>query len=145
VDYALMFIPNEQVFCFLQENDNAIMNDSLKDRVILCSPMTLFALLCVMREAVRNFNVEKTAGDILRLLDNFDKQWGLYKDSMDKMGKKIHEAGEEYDKMSTTRTNQLERPLRKIEDLKRQQGLPASTIQSGKDSDEHGSADVIDR
>jgi DNA recombination protein RmuC len=61
VDYALVFIPNEQVYCFINENDSALLDDSLKSKVILCSPMTLYAILAVIRQAIDNFNLEKTA------------------------------------------------------------------------------------
>jgi DNA recombination protein RmuC len=126
VDYALMFIPNEQVFCFVHENCGSIVDDALKDKVILCSPVTLFAVLCVMRQAVQIFTLESTAADILSLLDAFNKQWDLFKTSMDKMGKKIEEAQKEYNSLVTTRSSQLERPLRKIEDLKLQKGIEVS-------------------
>ena len=126
VDYALMFIPNEQVFCFVHENCGSIVDDALKDKVILCSPVTLFAVLCVMRQAVQIFTLESTAADILSLLDAFNKQWDLFKTSMDKMGKKIEEAQKEYNSLITTRSSQLERPLRKIEDLKLQKGIEVS-------------------
>ena len=126
VDYALMFIPNEQVFCFIHENCGSIVDDALKDKVILCSPVTLFAVLCVMRQAVQIFTLESTAADILSLLDAFNKQWDLFKASMDKMGKRIEEAQKEYNSLVTTRSNQLERPLRKIEDLKLQKGIEVS-------------------
>jgi DNA recombination protein RmuC len=123
VDYALMFIPNEQVFCFIHENCGSIVDDALKDKVILCSPATLFAVLCVMRQAVQIFTLERTAADILSLLDAFNKQWDLFKTSMEKMGKRIEEAQKEYNSLVTTRSNQLERPLRKIEDLKLRKGI----------------------
>ena len=126
VDYALMFIPNEQVFSFIHENCGSLVNDALKEKVVFCSPVTLFAILCVIRQAVQVFNLEKTASEIMAQLDAFSKQWHAFRESMDKMGKKIEEAQKEYNYLLTTRSNQLERPLRKIEELKQRQGLPAS-------------------
>ena len=67
VDYAILFIPNEQVFCFLNECDPSILDDALRERVILSSPITLFAILCVIRQAVHNFNLEQTSDHILSL------------------------------------------------------------------------------
>jgi DNA recombination protein RmuC len=77
----------------------------------------------VMRQAVQIFTLERTAADILSLLDAFNKQWDLFKTSMEKMGKRIEEAQKEYNSLVTTRSNQLERPLRKIEDLKLRKGI----------------------
>lgn len=126
VDYALMFIPNEQLFRFIHENCGSIVDDALKDKVVLCSPITLFAVLCVMRQAVEIFNLDRAAKEILSHLGAVNKQWELFKASMEKMGKKIKDAQEEYNTLVTTRSSQLDRPFRKIEELRQQKGIPAS-------------------
>jgi DNA recombination protein RmuC len=123
VDYVLVFIPNEQVYAFINESDRTIMDDALKKKVVLCSPITLYAILAVIRQAVDNFNLQRTASDILALLGAFDKQWSTFKQSMEKIGKKLDEAKNEYLHLQSTRTNQLEKPLRKIEALRKQQGI----------------------
>ncbi len=118
VDYVILFIPNEQIYAFINESDRSILDEALKNRVILCSPLTLYAILAVIRQAVDNFNLERTAGHILSLLGAFNKQWTLFIESMDKMGKKIDEARDEFDRLVSTRRNQLERPLKQIEELR---------------------------
>jgi DNA recombination protein RmuC len=123
VDYALMFIPNEQVYCFLHENDSTIFDNALANRVILCSPVTLFAILCVIRQSVQLFQREKTASESLALLDAFGKQWESFKKTMDTMGKRLEDAQNEYHSLMTTRTNQLEKPLSRIKELQEQDAL----------------------
>lgn len=124
VDYVLVFIPNEQVYGFINEADTELMDTALKQKVILCSPFTLYAVLAVIRQAMENFNLEKTASEILKLLGAFNKQWGMFKDKMDVMGKRIEDAHREYDALTTTRTKMLERPLRKIEELRSEKAIP---------------------
>ena len=123
LDYVLVFIPNEQVYAFIHENDSTLLDEALKKKVILCSPVTLYAILAVIRQAMENFNLEKTAGRIMALLGGFNKQWVAFVDSLEKMGAKIHQAQEEYDRLTTTRRNQLERQLRRIEDLRLEKGI----------------------
>lgn len=123
VDYVIVFIPNEQVYSFINEADATIMDEALKQKVILCSPFTLYAVLAVIRQAVANFNLEQTASEILKLLGEFSKQWGLYKERFEAMGKRIDDAKKEYDILTTTRSNMLERPLKKIDDLRRQKAI----------------------
>ncbi|MFP4482679.1 MAG: DNA recombination protein RmuC, partial [Thermovirgaceae bacterium] len=65
VDYALLFIPNEQVYAFIHEQDPSILDESLAKRVVLCSPVTLYAVLSVVRQAVENFALEETSREIL--------------------------------------------------------------------------------
>jgi DNA recombination protein RmuC len=123
VDYAIMFVPNEQVFCFLHEIDPSVLDDSLKEKVILCSPITLFAILCVIKQAVENFALEQTADQILSLFGTFTEQWGKFKKSMGKMGTRIEEANKEYGNLTTTRTRMLERPVKQIDALRKQKGI----------------------
>ena len=117
IDYVIIFIPNEQVFSFINESDTTIMDEALKQKVILCSPFTLYAVLAVIRQAVENFNLEKTASEILKLLGEFSQQWNAYKEKFRLMGERLDAAKKEYDTLITTRTNMLERPLKKIEEL----------------------------
>ena len=125
VDYVLMFIPNEQVYAFIQEQDSSIMDQAMAKRVIFCSPLTLFAILAVIRQAVDNFSLEQTSNEMLTLLGQFYKQWAAFKESMGRMGDRISGAQEEFERLSTTRTRQLERPLEKLEQLRSERELPA--------------------
>ena len=118
VDYMIVFIPNEQVYAFINENDSEILDDALKNKVIMSSPITLYAILAVIRQSVENFNLEKTAEEILSLLSDFAKQWDMFKEGMERMGKRIEAAQKEYDDLITTRKNQLEKPLRRIDSIR---------------------------
>lgn len=123
LDYVLVFIPNEQVYAFINQNDPLIIDEALRNKVILCSPFTLFAILAVIRQAMDNFNTARAANDMLRLIGGFNKEWEKFRESMDKMGRKLEDARDEFQKLSTTRRNKLERPLQKIEDLRRLKGI----------------------
>jgi DNA recombination protein RmuC len=125
LDYVLVFIPNEQVYAFINQSDPTLLDDALKSKVILCSPFTLFAILAVIRQALDNFSMEKTAGEMLRYLGRFYKEWDKFRESMDKAGRKLDEAREEFQRMITTRRNKLEKPLYEIEDMRRQKGIEA--------------------
>ncbi len=123
VDYVLIFIPNEQVYGFINESDATIMDEALKQKVVLCSPFTLYAVLAVIRQASENFNIEKTAAEMIKLLGEFSKQWDAYKDKFRVMGERLDGAKKEYDNLINTRSNMLERPLKKIDELRKQQAI----------------------
>jgi DNA recombination protein RmuC len=122
VDYVLVFVPSEQVYCFINENDSTILDDAMKNKVIFCSPLTLYAILAVIRQAIDNFSLSKTTSQIMTLFGEFNKQWQAFKEGMDKMGRKIEDTSREFHNLETTRTNALERSLRRIDELRAQQG-----------------------
>jgi len=127
VDYVLLFIPNEQIYSFIHEQDSSILDEGLKNRVIFCSPITLFAVLAVIRQSVENFALEKTSNEILSLFGIFKKQWGEFLKKLELLGKRIEDTQREYELLTTTRRRQLESPLNKIDDLRKQKGLPINT------------------
>lgn len=124
VDYVLLFIPNEQIYAFIHEQDSSILDEGIKSRVIFCSPVTLFAVLAVVRQAVDNFALEKASNEILSLLGAFNKQWGEFLKRLELLGRRIEDVQKEYETLSTTRRRQLEKPLNRIEELRIRQGLP---------------------
>ncbi|MCX6573779.1 MAG: DNA recombination protein RmuC [Candidatus Aminicenantes bacterium] len=123
LDYVLVFIPNEQVYAFINENDPEIMDEALKAKVILCSPFTLFAILAIIRQSLDSFSMEKTAAEILGLVKNFKREWEKFTESMTKMGEKLESARKEFGQMTGARKDKLDKSLQKIEDLRQLQGL----------------------
>ena len=125
VDCVLLFIPNESVYAFIQEQDRTILDDALRNKVVFCSPLTLFAVLAVIRQAVDNFRLSQTTHEILELLQAFDKQWSKFVEQMDKVGRSLKTAGNAFDELEGTRKRGLERELDKIAAVRRQQQLAA--------------------
>lgn len=132
LDYVLLFIPNEQIYAFIHEQDSTLLDEGIKNRVIFCSPLTLYAVLAVIRQAVENFALEQTSNEILSLLGAFRKQWEEFLKRFEQLGKRIGDLQKEYDALVTTRRSQLERPLKKIELLRTQRGLPIKPDDSEK-------------
>ena len=126
VDYALLFIPNEHIYAFIHDQESTLLDEGIKNKVIFCSPLTLFAVLAVIRQAVDNFALETTSKEILTLFGAFKEQWIRFTDHLDKLGKRIGDVQKDYESLVTTRRRQLERPLNRIESLRTQQKLPAA-------------------
>ncbi len=118
VDYVLVFIPNEQVYGFVHESAPDLLDEALRQKVVLCSPLTLYALLAVVRQAAENMRVEHAAREILGLLATFGKEWTRFSELMEKMGRSLEQASQHFEELSTTRTRKLERQLEKIEALR---------------------------
>jgi len=117
VDYVLLFIPNESIYGFINQEDTQLIDFALERKVLLCSPLTLYAMLSLIHQATRNFAMEEKATEIMNLLNAFRLQWGRYVEVMDKMGRRLDDAKKEYDILVSTRKNQLEKPLTKIEEI----------------------------
>jgi DNA recombination protein RmuC len=131
VDCLLMFVPNEQVLGFVQEHDDALLEDALRNRIVICSPLTLFAVLRVVRQAVDNFRLERTANEILQLLGQFSDQWDKFGDKLDKLARSFGTAQKDLEELRTTRTRMLQRPLDRIATLR----AAVDELEAGDDGD----------
>ena len=124
VDYVLLFIPNDQVFAFINDLDRTVMDEALRQKVVLCSPVTLFAVLAVIRQAVDNFAIEKASDQMLSILGEFKKQWDKYGDKMEELGKRLDSAQKSFEDLSGTRTRMLDKQINKLEDVRRSRDIP---------------------
>jgi DNA recombination protein RmuC len=142
VDYVLLFIPNEQLTGFIHEHDAGLIDEAMGQKVVLCSPLTLFAFLGVIRQAFESLAVEETSTEILQLLGTFSTQWRKYNDQVDSVKKKFDQVDRAFEQLTGPRRRQLEKPLRQLDELRLQRDLPvdgelfATPIASGDDADD---------
>jgi len=124
VDSVLLFIPNEQLTSFIHEHDPALLDDAMKQQIVMCSPLTLFAFLGVIRQAFDNFMIEQTSDEILQLIGKFGTQWTKYSEQVDRVKKRFEGVEKEFDALAGTRRRALERPLRELDGIRQQRNLP---------------------
>ena len=126
-----MFIPNEGLYSFIHSEDAQLLDDALRNHVVMCSPLTLFAVLAIVRQAVDQFAMEKTSHEILGHFGTFRKQWEAFVEELERHGKHVSTLTASYESLSGPRRRQLERPLTKIEDLRIQRQLPIAEDVAG--------------
>jgi DNA recombination protein RmuC len=138
VDYVLLFLPNEQLTGFIHEHDPALLDDALGQRVVMCSPLTLFAFLGVIRQAFDNFMVEQTSDQILGLISKFGQQWIKYNEALDKVKNRFDQLDRSFDELVGPRRRQLEKPLQQLDAVRRERNLPIDGQLFAEIGDEHG-------
>jgi len=142
VDYVLLFIPNEQLTGFIHEHDAGLIDEAMGQKVVLCSPLTLFAFLGVIRQAFDNFMIEQTSDEILQLLGTFSSQWRKYNEQVDSVKKKFDQVDRAFEQLTGPRRRQLEKPLRQLDELRLARNLPvdgelfATPLASDSDADD---------
>jgi DNA recombination protein RmuC len=105
--------------------------------VLLCSPLTLYAFLGVIRQATDSFHTEETAAKMMQLVAQFKDQWKKYVEELGKVQKKFDAMHEELESLTTgTRFKALNRRVKSIDDVRVAQGVPA--LLSGDDVGDEG-------
>ena len=123
LDEVLLFIPNESVWAFIHEQDPELIDVALRQKVVLCSPVSLFAVLAVIRQAVEQTRLARTSDEILQCLAGFGQQWGKFSEALDLVAKRFDTAQRGLEEVTGPRRRQLERQLDRIEDLRARRGL----------------------
>jgi DNA recombination protein RmuC len=117
--FALLFVPNEAVYAAIHEHDPALIDEAMARRVVLCSPLTLFAVLGVVRQTVEAFAVRQRSDEILDVLGRFEDQWERFVVQLQTLGSRLDSAKRAFDDLDGVRRRQLERPLGRLADLRR--------------------------
>ena len=117
LDCVLIFIPNEQVYRFIYESDQTIIDNALKQKVIMCSPLTLYVVLAVIRQAAQNFNIEQRSQEIIEVVEDIRNEWSKYTDQMDKLERRFKGMHDDFHSLTGTRTRQLDRKFVRIDGL----------------------------
>jgi len=124
VDYVILFIPSEQIYSLVLEAESDLIDEALGKKIVLASPLTLYAMLAVVRQAAERANIVQTADEVAALLGQFYKEWQKYNEELDRLGQRIDQTARQYDLVRGIRSNALQKPLDRIEQLRTTQGLP---------------------
>jgi DNA recombination protein RmuC len=128
VDEVLLFIPNESVYAFVHTHDRDLVEVALRQKVVLCSPSTLFSVLAVIRQAVEQVQLQRRSDEILACLAAFEQQWAKFTDALDKVGRGLDTVRRGWDDLAGTRRRQLERHLDRVGDLRSRRQLTADPV-----------------
>jgi DNA recombination protein RmuC len=131
VDEVLLFIPNEAVYAFVHTHDRELIELSLRQKVVLCSPCTLFSVLAVIRQAVEQTHLQRTSDEILHCLAAFEQQWGKFTDALDKVGRGLDTVRRGWDDLAGTRRRQLERELDRVGELRSRRQADVTALGDG--------------
>ena len=143
LDYVLMFVPNESISGFVHEADPTLIDYALGSKIVLCSPLTLYAFLVVIRQATDSFHTELTAASIMQQINKFNLEWEKYLVAVEQVKKRFDGLQDDIELISTggTRFNKLKVPVKEIEKMRKRQGVseyepPNSEISSDDEDDE---------
>lgn len=110
-DFALMYIPAENVYyeTIIKddaiEGDSALTNYALQRRVIPVSPNSFYAYVQAIVLGLRGMRIEKSAQDIIRHLARLKGDFGRFQEEFDVLGKHITNIKNKYDDSSKRLSN----------------------------------------
>lgn len=125
LDYAIMFVPNEMVFSFINQKFPHLVSDAMSRRVMIVSPFTFLIVARTVFESYRSFTMATNLKQITSQIKEFAKEWGRFSDEFGKLERTIDRLRKDYDQINSTRYKQMNRRIEAINDLQQDHGLTA--------------------
>ena len=119
LDYAILFVPNEMVFSFINQHMPEVVDEAISARVLIVSPFTFLVVARTVLETYRNFMIEDRLKELLKYITEFVSEWGVFQEELTKFGRSVSSLHDGYEKLTTTRTTQLEKKMAKIDAAQR--------------------------
>ncbi len=115
LDYAIMFVPNEMIFSYLNQKFPNLVDEAISKRVIIVSPFTFLIVARTVIESYRNFMMEDKLREVIKHISGFVGEWVKFKDQFAKYGRSIETLQKDYEQISGTRVRQMDKRIEKIE------------------------------
>ncbi len=127
LDYAIMFVPNELLFSFINQQFPGIVDEAMSKKVMIVSPFTFLIVARTVMESYRNFMVENNLRKIVKHITEFVEEWGKFTVEFNKFDDTIEKLRDSFDHIHTTRYKMMESKIKKIESYRQ-----GNTLKSGE-------------
>jgi len=115
-DFAILFLPAEGLYAEVIRRPGLFEVLQREHRITVAGPTTLTAILNALQMGFRTLAIEKRSSEVWRLLGEVKTEFGKFGVVLDKVRKKLAEAGNQLD-ATGVRTRAIERKLRGVETL----------------------------
>jgi DNA recombination protein RmuC len=121
-DFGILYLSTEGLYAEVLRRPGLVAGLQRDFRVNVAGPTTLAALLNSLQMGFRTLAIQKRSSEVWRLLGAVKTEFGRFGDVIDRVQKKIQEAGDQIEK-TKVRSRAIERKLKNVE------GLPAGEVQ----------------
>ena len=115
-DFAILFLPTEGLYAELVRDPDVLEKLQRDHRVVLAGPTTLSAILNSLQMGFRTLAIEKRSSEVWTVLSAVKMEFGKFGDALDKVKKNLDTASKSIE-ATGTRTRQIQRNLRSVEEL----------------------------
>lgn len=116
-DFVVLFIPGEQFLSAALEQDPQLLEDALKNKVILATPTSIVALLRAVAFGWRQIAVAENAEKIRELGEDLYHRLATFAEHLHKLGKNLDLSVEQYNKAIGSLDRQVLSGARKFTEL----------------------------
>ena len=129
-DFVVMFIPGEGFVSDAMRSDPTLLDDAMKSRVLVASPVNLLALLFAVAKGWQAHSIAEHAKEVASLGTELYERVGVVLDHVSRMGTSLGTSTKAYNDMIGSLESRMLPTLRKFRDLKVVQGKEIDPLKS---------------
>jgi DNA recombination protein RmuC len=118
LDYAILFVPNEMIFSFINQQYPELVDEAVRRRVLLVSPFTFLIVARTVMESYRNFLLGDKLQEVVKYVDEFSTEWERFLESFAKYGRTLSTLQADYEQLMGTRVRQMNKRMERVQSLK---------------------------
>ncbi|HEC29345.1 MAG TPA: DNA recombination protein RmuC, partial [Gammaproteobacteria bacterium] len=116
-DFVVLFIPGDQFLSAALERDHGLLEEALKQKIILATPTSLVALLRAIAFGWRQESLTENADLIRQLGEDLYKRLATFSEHLGKLGKNLGSSVESFNKSVGSLERQVIPGARKLHEL----------------------------
>ncbi|PIV08051.1 DNA recombination protein RmuC [Candidatus Roizmanbacteria bacterium CG03_land_8_20_14_0_80_39_12] len=116
-EFAILFLPTEGLYAEIIRKTDLIQKLQNKYHVNVAGPSTLASSLSGFRMGFRTLMIEKQSSKVWKVLGEVKTEFKNFESVLENAQKKIRQADSDLDQLVGTRTKQMQRKLREVEEL----------------------------
>ncbi|MEW5692842.1 MAG: DNA recombination protein RmuC [Candidatus Hydrogenedentota bacterium] len=116
-DFGIMFLPVEGLYAEVVRRTAMIEVLQREYKIVVTGPTTLAALLNSLQMGFKTLAIEKRSSEVWKVLGAVKTEFERFGDVLKKAQDKISQAGDELDTLIGTRTKQIQKKLKDVQEL----------------------------
>ena len=116
-DFVVLFIPGDQFLSAALDQDHALLEDAMQQKVILATPTSFVALLRAVAYGWRQESLAENAEQIRQVGEELYGRLGTFADHLGKMGKSLNSSVQHYNKAVASFDSRVLPSARKFSDM----------------------------
>ena len=114
LDYAIMFVPNETLFSYINQQFPQVVDEAMAKKIIIVSPFTFLIVARTVMESYRNFMMQNNLREIIQHINKFVEEWGRFTKEFDKFDGFLTKIRESFDQIHQTRYKRMQLRIKRI-------------------------------
>jgi DNA recombination protein RmuC len=116
-DFGIMFLPYEGLYAEVLRRTGLFESLQKDYKISITGPTTLAAFLNSLQMGFRTLAIEKQSSEVWKILGAVKTEFDRFGDTLKQTQEKLGRASDDLDKLVGTRTRQIQRTLRKVQEL----------------------------